>query len=212
MSDLGFRLHTPLPQFTTAPPHSRGFRIDPRFAPRCAVAGHEEPEASGPATGLEEAIIDPVSEAYALGLAEGHAQAMADAAAQAAQHQAARDLLEPSFQRLDKTMEGELADRLRETVLQLCETTMAPLAIDESALARRVAKAASMLARADDERVIRLHPEDVVLLSERCLDEWAFQPDPSLERGTIRVEGVLGGVEDGPATWRQAIAEALQAC
>jgi flagellar assembly protein FliH len=33
-----------------------------------------------------------------------------------------------------------------------------------------------------------------------------------LERGALRVEAANGGVEDGPAQWRQAIAEALALC
>jgi len=42
--------------------------------------------------------------------------------------------------------------------------------------------------------------------------DWEVLADPSLERGAIRVEGTSGGVEDGPATWRKAIAEALARC
>ena len=67
-------------------------------------------------------------------------------------------------------------------------------------------------ARAYDERVIRLNPEDIVLLSQQLNAEWSVLPDPSLPRGTLRVESTEGGVEDGPETWRRAIAEALGPC
>jgi len=71
-----------------------------------------------------------------------------------------------------------------------------------------------MFSRADDERLIRLHPEDLALIKPQLPKDWHFFPDPALERGAIRVEarqgGVEGGgVEDGPAQWRRAIAEAL---
>ena len=66
-----------------------------------------------------------------------------------------------------------------------------------------------VVSRADDERVVRLHPADIELVSPRLKADWTVQPDPSLERGTVRVETATGGVEDGPAAWRMAIAEAL---
>jgi flagellar assembly protein FliH len=37
-------------------------------------------------------------------------------------------------------------------------------------------------------------------------------PDPALERGALRIETQAGGVEDGPAHWHRAIAEALAQC
>uniref|UniRef100_UPI002601EB82 FliH/SctL family protein n=1 Tax=Novosphingobium sp. TaxID=1874826 RepID=UPI002601EB82 len=85
-------------------------------------------------------------------------------------------------------------------------------AADPEALARRVEIAAGMLARAADERVIRLHPEDLALVGARLPEDWHFEPDPGLERGALRVEGAAGGVEDGPAIWLRALSEALAAC
>ena len=70
----------------------------------------------------------------------------------------------------------------------------------------------TMLARADDDRVIRLHPDDMALVAPRLAPDWGVEPDPALERGSLRVETASGGVEDGPATWRRAIAEALHQC
>ena len=102
--------------------------------------------------------------------------------------------------------------RLRDTVAALCEQAIAPFALDEEALLRRIDKAVAMLARADDDRVIRLHPEDIALLSPRLPQEWHVLPDAALERGALRVECATGGVEDGPAGWRRAIAEALHQC
>ena len=94
----------------------------------------------------------------------------------------------------------------------LCEETIAPLALDEGALARRIQTAVGMLARADDERVIRLHPDDIALISPKMSADWQILADPALDRGGLRIESVNGGVEDGPAVWRRAIAEALHQC
>lgn len=218
MSDLGFALAQ-----TTAlnPP---AFHGDARPGPRVSLVealgqpGGFRPSARfGGIVGLiapEHAAIpadlpDPIAEAYARGYADGYAQAHEEALAHAAQTDAARDALALSFARLDAVMAEDLRLRLRDTVAALCETALAPLAIDEAALALRIARAVSMLARADDERVVRLHPDDIALVSDRLSAEWQVLPDPLLERGSVRVESTLGGVEDGPASWRMAIAEAL---
>ena len=89
---------------------------------------------------------------------------------------------------------------------------LAPLAIDEQALLARIDKAVAMLSRNYDERTLRLNPDDMALLSEKLRAEWSAQADPSLPRGTLRVESTEGGIEDGPETWRRAIADALGPC
>lgn len=184
------------------------FMPDIRFGPAAEVPPPEpEPESE-----LVEDLSDPVLEAYREGHADGFRQAMEQVAAAAEVDDAVRTRLSLSFERLDALLEEELRMRLSETVAALCEAAIAPLAIDEAALLRRIGAAVSMLARADDERVIRLHPEDIAMLAPKFAQDWHVQPDPQLERGTIRVESTMGGVEDGPTTWRLAIAEALQQC
>ena len=113
---------------------------------------------------------------------------------------------------LDEVLAEQLRQRLRDTVAALCESAIAPLALDEEALIHRIERAVALFSRADDERVIRLHPEDIALLSPRFAADWQVVPDPSLERGALRVESQGGGVEDGPELWRRAIAEALHQC
>ena len=66
--------------------------------------------------------------------------------------------------------------------------------------------------RADDERVIHLHPDDIGLVSAQLAQDWQIVPDTALTRGALRIETASGGVEDGPAQWRHAIAEALRQC
>jgi flagellar assembly protein FliH len=180
-----------------------GFRSDARFAPpaetRAPTPPVHEPE-------------DPLAVAFAEGYAAGAAEAQANAEYLANELAAAREALGLSFARLDKELEEELRLRLRDTVAALCEAAIAPLALDPDALLTRIQRAVAMLARADDDRVIRLHPDDLSLVSPRLAAEWEVLPDPTLERGALRVETSSGGVEDGPEQWRLAIAEALHQC
>ncbi|WP_372730715.1 FliH/SctL family protein [Novosphingobium sp.] len=155
---------------------------------------------------------DPVAEAWAEGYARGLGEAQEAAAQLMADEAMARSKIELSIAKLDAAMQADLKDRLRETVEALCEAAIAPAALDPDGLVRRVEVAAAMLARAQDERVIRLHPEDLALVAARLPEDWHFIPDATLTRGAVRVEGASGGVEDGPDQWRLAIAEALRQC
>lgn len=178
---------------------SVGFRPSARFA----LSAAPEPPADA---------ADPQAEAHAQGYAEGFAAGRAEAEAEAQALIEAHGQLSLAFARLDQQMEEELRLALRETVAALCEGVLAPLAIEEEALLSRIERAVAMLSRSYDERTIRLHPDDMALLSDRLRDDWTVRPDPSLQRGALRVESVEGGIEDGPETWRRAIADALGPC
>ncbi|HKR90772.1 FliH/SctL family protein [Novosphingobium sp.] len=211
MSDLSF----PLPR--SGFNQLEVFARPVRFMPDARFAGLPDEPAPQPLPPIAEEVAledmpDPVADAYNNGFVAGYEQAMAEAKAHAAADDDARQGLALSIARLDSALEEELRLRLRDTVAALCEAAIAPVALDQDALVRRVQRAAAMLARADDERVIRLHPKDVELVSPRLPEEWHVEPDARLERGTIRIESANGGVEDGPATWRLAIAEALHQC
>lgn len=151
---------------------------------------------------------DPVAEAQAAGFAQGLAAGRAEAEADSG----SREKLCLSFARLDAERTEALRLALRDTVVALCEATLAPLALDGPALARRVERAVALFARADDECVIRLNPDDLTLAQDLLPGDWTFRPDPALARGALRVETKSGGAEDGPEQWRRAIAEALDLC
>ena len=178
-----------------------GFVADRRFAK--SVPPASQPVASA---------ADPLASAWAEGYAEGTATAAAEAQDLADWHATALARIELAFTRLDTVQEEALRQRLHETVTALCEAAIAPLALDPAALARRASRAASMLARADDARVLRLHPDDLALVAARLPEGLAVEPDPALERGSLRMETATGGIEDGPGQWRRAIAEALSQC
>ena len=176
-----------------------GFRSDPRF---CAETPAAEPDAP----------IDPVTRAWDEGFAAGHGEASSAALAAAEADAAARAAITLSLARLDAALAEALRQKLLVTVESLCEAAIAPLALDKAALAARVERAAAMLARADDERVLRLHPDDFKLVARQLPAGLEVLGDPALERGSLRMESANGGVEDGPAHWRRAIAEALGLC
>jgi flagellar assembly protein FliH len=176
---------------------SGGFQIDRRFDPGPAPL---------PAPG------DPLALAWQDGHAAGQTEARAEAQALAEAGAAARARIELSLARLEGELGEALRQRLVDTIAALCEATLAPLALDRAALVRRVEIAAGMLARADDGKVLRLHPEDFALIAKQLPQDLEVAEDPILERGSLRFETSAGGVEDGPAHWRRAIAEALAQC
>ena len=178
-----------------------GFQLDSRYARSAAPSARQPVE-----------ITDPVAQAWAEGYARGAEDAHAEAAIIMAAEAEARAALDLSFASFDAELAETLRQRLQDTVMALCEATLVPYAHDTVALAARVERAVAMLARADDERLIRLHPDDLDIVAPRLPADWKFSPDPTLERGALRVETQNGGVEDGPAHWRRALAEAFHAC
>lgn len=187
MSDLAF----------LALGEAAGFRSDPRFAP---------------APVREADNTDPLARAWAEGHAAGLAEARAEAAARTDADAAARGRIELALARLDAEQAETMRQRLLATVEALCEAAIAPLALDREALTARVARAAAMLSRADDDKVLRLHPDDLALVARNLPEGLETLADRSLDRGALRIETASGGVEDGPAHWRRAIAEALRLC
>ena len=137
---------------------------------------------------------------------------MAAISAQHSDDAASSARFEAAFRRLDAALADELRAKLQETVVALCEQTLRPLALDTEALTRRVEAAVALLVRSDSLREIRLNPEDLALIGPRLPPDWACVADPDCARGALRVEGNDGGLEDGPAQWRQALEAALQPC
>ncbi|MEL7687996.1 FliH/SctL family protein [Citromicrobium bathyomarinum] len=182
----------------------RGFTPNVTF-----LAGHVPSE---PANSDSPGKADPLADAFARGREEGRAEAMAEAAAQRAEEDSAREAISLAFARFDEDSARQLRERLQETVRALCEDAVLPLALDIEGLARRVEAAAALLQRKTDERVIHLNPSDHALVMPLIDPALTLVPDPTIERGGLRIDTEDGGVEDGPAQWRQAIAEALGQC
>lgn len=183
-----------------------------RFGTDASIALHDMAPASGDQD--THARPDPIEQARDQAYAQGWADAHEAAQQAAAQADEARGRMETTFHRLDGELAEQFRQRLMETVIALCESCLAPLALDKDALTRRIEQAAAMFSRADDDRVIRLHPDDLAAIRARLPNDWDVQGDPAMERGAIRVESrsggaETGGAEDGPQQWRRAIVEAL---
>ncbi len=182
---------------------SGGFSRDPRF---CSLL------ASSRDVQVAEVEIDAAEEAYQRGFAEGQAQAHQAALQAERDRDAQRAAIEVAFRQLDEHVAAQLRERLRQTVLALCEEAVLPLAIDASGLEARIGKAIAMLQRADDERRVLLNPEDFALVRDLLPAELKVEPESSVERGGLRIETPDGGIEDGPTQWRRILAEAFREC
>jgi flagellar assembly protein FliH len=179
-----------------------GFTLDPRFR---ALA-------SSPAAAAGEAEVDIEAEAYRRGFADGTAQAMQAALEAERERDARREAIELAFARFDEASAAALRERLRQTVLALCEEAVVPLAIDPEGLALRIDKATAMLQRSQDERRVLLNPEDLALVEGRLPAGLLVEADATVERGGLRIETPDGGIEDGPAHWRRVLVEAFGEC
>lgn len=176
-----------------------GFQPDPRFTGK-ATPPPPEPEKQ------------PVDAVLADALADAETRGREAALAEMASEGAARAALKLSFQRLDEQLLEQLAQRMAETVAALCETALAPLAVDKDALQRRCAAAAARLGDGMADATLRLHPEDIALLDEGFAASWTIVPAPEQERGTLVFDMAEGAVRDGPEEWRAALHEALGLC
>lgn len=151
-----------------------------------------------------DAQAEAWDQGFRAGLAQTHAEVANDAAATAR--------LEQAFVALLDSEAAAQAEKLRETVIALTGSVFEAAAIDHDLLYRRIDAALALLRRSTDERVLRLNPDDLALVAERLPAGLEARSDASLERGALRLETAAGGVEDGPAHWREAIAAAVRAC
>lgn len=148
---------------------------------------------------------------YDRGWADASAEMARQYAEQRDGERQAMAAIELSISRFNESAEAALRDRLRDTVLALCEAAMLPMTLDPAFLAKRIDRALDMLRDADERRLC-LHPDDLALVSDRLPDVISIGVDPALQRGELRIESALGDVEDGPALWRDALHKAFSGC
>ncbi len=186
----------PTPWFTVLS-QSTGFQPDARLGAVPEPASEPEPE-------RPDAVLADM-------LADAEARGREAVLAEMASEGAARAALKLSFQKLDAQLNEQLAQRLAETVAALCESALAPMALDAEALQRRCLNAAALLGDATDAR-LRLHPDDTALLDPEFAANWTVVPSPEQARGTVVFETTEGTVRDGPDEWRSTLREALDLC
>ncbi len=192
---------TPAPAkpWFTALCESGGFQPDPRFATTAAP----------PPVDIAQEQADAV---LADALADAERRGRETALEEMASEGAARAALKLAFQRLDERLHEQLAQHMAEAVAALCETTLAPLALDANALQHRCLSAAAMIGGEVGDITLRLHPDDIPLLDQDFASRWTIICEPGQERGTVVFETPDGVVQGGPEEWRLALREALGLC
>jgi len=180
-----------------------GFAHNPRFSG--VLAGEAGPAKVEPAK-------DPAVEAFEQGFGEGYAAAREEYERLRAEQEAAQNEIEVAFARFNEESTLALSEKLRQTVLTLCQHAVLPLAIDCDGLVTRIERAVAMLHRAQDERRVLLHPDDLALVRNKLPAGLTAEPDPSVERGGLRIETPDGGIEDGPTQWNRILSEVFDKC
>ena len=157
----------------------------------------------------QDKTADAAGDAIAKAFAEGEAMGRESALAEAEQANGTRREFRLAFRSLDQAAMDALAADLADTVLTLCRQVIDERAIDGDTLVKRCHGAANRIGAAAGQCSLRLHPDDIALVGDDALAGWQVQPEPTLERGGLLLEGPDGQVRDGPAEWRRAIAAAL---
>ncbi len=137
-----------------------------------------------------KALVDE----YARGLADGEQIA---ATAFAVERDSLLALL-ANAEALKPEAGPELSILLRETVFRLVKQICDRIVIDADLLDAQIAQAVAVISEADGARQICLHPDDAALVSDRIF-ALAVRPEPSLDRGMIRIECSQGWIEHGIA-------------
>jgi flagellar assembly protein FliH len=157
-----------------------GFRANRRSGPGPAV-----PVLSEPVPKIEEDLF-----------AQGYRKGLEDAEQASAADRAQLGALLASCQALQPEPSEELALLIAEAVEGLVRRIAGEAAIDPKLLIARARKAAELIAEADGARTLCLHPDDITLLDAAAIP-LVMTADPSLPRGSVRIEDSAGWVEDG---------------
>ena len=171
------------------------------FRPLSFFAHEPEPE---PEPELDPAEAALAADPFARGLAEG--QRVAEAAfAVERQHLLA---LIAGAEALQDEPSEELAQLIAETVERLVRQIVEAAPIDAAWLRAQAETAAALVADADKARTLWVHPEDAALLADSPL-ALPIAADPSMMRGTVRIETSAGWIEHGRAVHLAELRAAL---
>lgn len=147
---------------------------------------------------------DLQASAFAQGFEEGRRaveEMVADERASMTQLAASLEVLKPQPSQA-------LAMLLSETVERLVRQIMGTVEIDRDTLFERAQKAAELIGDEAGPMRLRLHPDDLALLSDAAIDT-PLLGDSNLPRGTIRLETDEGWIEDGPEARLERLRAAL---
>ena len=150
------------------------------------------------------AAAEPADDPFAQGLAEG--QRLAEAAF-AVERQQLLAMVAAAEALQDEPSE-ELAQLIAETVERLVRQIVEAAPIEADWLRAQAETAAAMVAEADKARTLWVNPADAVLLIDAPI-ALPIESDPSMARGTVRVETSAGWIEHGRAVYLDELRAAL---
>ena len=159
---------------------------------------------SAPLTPIAEAAAEPADDPFSRGLAEG--QRLAEAAF-AVERQQLLAMVAAAEALQDEPSE-ELAQLIAETVERLVRQIVEAAPIEADWLRTQAETAAALVAEADKARTLWVNPADAVLLIDAPI-ALPIESDPSMARGTVRVETSAGWIEHGRAVYLDELRAAL---
>jgi flagellar assembly protein FliH len=193
---------------TFAEPEPAGPR---HFSPADPAANPTEgwdPFAAEPAP-APRGFVDPIAAAHAAGIAEGRAAALAEAEEARARERALLDQVSEALAKGAHFDRERMAGHLRQTVLHLVRQMVGDAGIAPDILAARIDAAIGLLADKAESALLRLHPDDVVLVQGHLAATVFPVGDPHVARGSFVIESASTIVEDGPEVWLDQLASAI---
>ncbi|MGX5713632.1 FliH/SctL family protein [Sphingopyxis terrae subsp. ummariensis] len=159
---------------------------------------------SAPLAPVAEAAAEPADDPFSRGLGEG--QRLAEAAF-AVERQQLLAMVAAAEALQDEPSE-ELAQLIAETVERLVRQIVEAAPIEADWLRTQAETAAALVAEADKARTLWVNPADAVLLIDAPI-ALPIESDPSMARGTVRVETSAGWIEHGRAVYLDELRAAL---
>jgi flagellar assembly protein FliH len=157
----------------------------------------------------EPESIDPVEAARAEGFAEGMAAAGRMAAERGEADAQALAALAATLDSMTGFDRDLLATRLRQTVLFLVTRLVEETGVSPDLLNGRIEAAVALLADSSEAAVLKLNPDDLLLVEGQTPARIALAADSMIERGGFRIETRATSIEDGPAVWLAQLAAAM---
>ena len=150
------------------------------------------------------ANAETANDPFAQGLAEG--QRLAEAAFAVEREQLLA--LVAGTEALQDEPSEELAQLIAETVERLVRQIVGQAPIDAEWLQAQADIAAAMVAEADKARTLWVNPAVAALLVDAAI-ALPIEADPSMTRGTVRIETSAGWIEHGRAVYLNELRAAL---
>jgi flagellar assembly protein FliH len=154
-------------------------------------------------------FTDPIAAARAAGFAEGKAAALNEIEDAKAREAALLEQVSSALAAGAHFDRARMAGQLRQTVLHLVTKLVGEIGVAPDVLAGRITTAVDLLADSAESALLRLHPDDVVLLEDKLPGSIFPVGDPHVARGGFVIESASTIVEDGPDLWLEQLAQAI---